>query len=88
MLTVRSFIKSDLKMHAHTTGEQKVPVESTDNYSYTHLATLSTKDILQCIKKMFSYALSRSMCEVSALKTMSSYRHLTYFSVQLQSFSL
>lgn len=67
-------------MYASTTGEQEVPVESTDNYSYTHLATLSTKDILHCIKKMFLYALSKSMCEVSALKTMSSYRHLTYFS--------
>jgi hypothetical protein len=37
MLTVISFIKSDLKMYASTTGEQEVPVESTDNYSYTHL---------------------------------------------------
>lgn len=80
MLTVISFTKSDLKMHASTTGEQEVPVESTDNYPYTHLTTLSTKEIPQCIKKMFSYALSKSMCEVSALKTMSSYRHLTYFS--------
>jgi len=85
MLTVISFIKSDHKMYA---GKQEVPVESTDNYSHTHPATLSTKDILQCIKRMFSYALSKSMCEVSALKTMSNYRHLTYFSVQLQSFSL
>lgn len=81
MLTVISFIKSDLKItYASTTGEQEVPVESTDNFSYTHPATPSTKDTLQCIKKMFSYALSKSMCEVSALKTMSSYRHLTYFS--------
>ena len=80
MLTVISFTKSDLKMYTSATGEQEVPVESTDNYSYTHLATLSTKEIPQCTKKMFSYALSKSMCEVSVLKTMSSYRHLTYFS--------
>lgn len=54
---------------------------SQQTITHTHTwTTHSTKYILQCIKKMFLYALSKCMCEVRALKTMSSYRHLTYFS--------
>jgi len=66
-------------MHPQQANRRFLLSQQTITHTHTW-TTLSTKDILQCIKKMFLYALSKSMCEVRALKTMSSYRHLTCFS--------